>query len=691
MSQQGDWWGKNHSQCYSHALRKRRSKTDWAGVGIGDAFKNNLDYYTRLTAQRCFYKTVKKAQKTVANLTGRSAGTDFETMTKPQLGPCYTTYPSILSSNAAIGLTAFLEYKARSKVNILHFHLKDYLKDPARFDRVEANKGLYKYLAKVVTESVQNRLLLEDLSRLPAMASIEVYRLFSASQQPLKFISLPEIIRAVILYGDVLPGRHLLNIHFLTHALLKKLTTECEPFFARLPRVKSAFLSNLGTDWVRKICLSLAPYVLWAKREDQGDTEHLNGREQQYPQKQFSQQASENVDSDIIAPLDAPIPVFLMNPERPENRVLAGAGDGMISNQKKMETLEEFGSAINQASKQQKSWEDIRSDLVERDMGWGVFRESPIEGSPVEGHEVKVNLGEGLDEGGVIFDRPVPLSNNLPAYEKLMNTSWIFTEALKRNLYPNMEEVPETERLRTGGSLDPARLAMADVSSVIFRRYRIRERADRRGRPELVIACDGSGSLNPEQMAMVKILASGWLNATAKSRIQVLAGLYHSGRARGGSSGPLVQWIYHPRKTPAISRQDAARALVSLPDNGTGVQSDALSLSFILEEAKKIAMGNMIYFIVLSDIAWNRSFNTEMEGKEEVYSFFQNAYEQLEGKLHTTLVGLGVSGKTGFEDLLDKVITVSSEELHDSSTVAEKIGLYVAACMKERSRVVNRR
>ena len=41
-------------------------------------------------------------------------------------------------------------------------------------------------------------------------------------------------------------------------------------------------------------------------------------------------------------------------------------------------------------------------------------------------------------------------------------------------------------------------------------------------------------------------------------------------------------------------------------------------------------------------------------------------------------------GETGFEDLLDRVITVPDAELQDYGAVAKKIGLYVASCMKER-------
>ncbi len=74
------------------------------------------------------------------------------------------------------------------------------------------------------------------------------------------------------------------------------------------------------------------------------------------------------------------------------------------------------------------------------------------------------------------------------------------------------------------------------------------EEPDKRGRPVLLIACDGSGSLNRDQMAMLKNMACAWLMATAKSRIEILAALFHSGEYRKNRSGPLVQWMYHPQK-----------------------------------------------------------------------------------------------------------------------------------------------
>ncbi len=75
-----------------------------------------------------------------------------------------------------------------------------------------------------------------------------------------------------------------------------------------------------------------------------------------------------------------------------------------------------------------------------------------------------------------------------------------------------------------------------------------------------------------------------------------------------------------------------------------------------------------------------------MSGIEEVESFFADANRRMEGRLHTTLVALGVSRETGLENVVDRVIPVSDEELGDAAGVAKRIGTYVASCLRERRR-----
>ncbi len=700
-----------HVYGYSHVSRKRRTKSDWAGMSISDGFKNNIDYFHRMSAQRIFYSLVRASQKKVARLIDPCSESGFEPKVKPQISPFYTTYPSNLAGHVVIGLTAFLEYKARVEQKSLMTHLNKYLENPAEYDDLEVDPETYKTVARIVAENVQTRLLLEDLSRIPGMSSVELYRLFSASQQSFNFNSLPEIIRAVILYGDILPDWHVLHLHPMTQSILTVLTLTSMPYFAQLAYVKEVALSDVGIRWVQEICRGLASFLPPLKEENDGADQNLNSAfddaaafKKKTPDWRYKKERDHHLDPNRIAPLNGPNPPSLLEPENPiqafGSRFMTNpAGKNAAGSQPAQKTepsplqkaLEAFSSAIEQAGGQKGGFEDMRSDLLEQVLGARVFNHGPIQGNPAEGHEVKMKFDKDNVVGGEIFDRPVELSTDYFELEKLLESSRLVTEALRRVLYPNIQQVPSVLRYRTSGSIDPARLPLANFSSTVFQKYRNLTQLDKRGNALLVVACDGSGSLNQDQMNMVKIMSCGFLNSTSRSDVQVLAGLYHSGQIRAGLSGALVQWIHHPHKTPSVGRKDAARALISLPNSGTGAQSDALSLAFILNEAKQIARGNMIYMIVISDTAWNRSFSTKKNGFEEVRSFFEIAHDEMKGKLHTTLVALGVSQKTGFEDLLDRIITVSDEELKNYSFIAEKIGVYVASCIRERKRFTPRR
>lgn len=697
---------------FSFVLRRRRTKTDWAGIQIGDAFKSNLDFYVRIPAQRLFYQTVKKGQMAAAQLAGNSVDSGFVPRTKPQLGPCYTTYPSALATYAAVGLTAYLEFEDRVYERILVTYMDEYLQNPAAMDHVKANPEVYKMIAASVTRFVQTRLLLEDLSRAPALFTVEIYRLFSASQQTLQFESLSEIVQAVVLYGDILPDWEKQNLHPFTRTILKDLTAISRYYFEQLPATKSFGMIQLGFDWVRAICVSLAKHLPPA---DQKESQKQKGKKKPdssltdrlYQWFDFGKnpdaETKEESPPEEIPPLDEPRPPALFGPPTPEQdiaRVLLEEEEeddfslpvDLAGMQKSLQqTVQTFVACIQKASAQENDLEDMRSDLMENALRESPFMHSPVEGSPSEGHEVSMKLGNEQAMSGEIFDRAVELSDNLQSYEKLMQESQPVIDALRRSLYPNTERIPVTERLRTSGAIDSARLAVSGFSSTIFKRYRIHDKVDRHGRPVLLIACDGSGSLNHLQMKMTKILAAAWLHSTLKTEIRVLAGLYHSGQVRSNASGPLVQWMYHPRKTPATNRREATRAIVSLPDVGTGIQSDALSITFMLQEARRIARGKMVYLILISDCEWNRCTNTSLSGQEEVYSAFVTAYEESYGKLHTTLVALGVNGKTGFEDLVDKVIPVPDQHLTDCAAVAKQIGAYVASCMKERRQLISKR
>ena len=205
---------------------------------------------------------LKQILLAIVRLIDPSIDAGFEPKVKPQLGPVYTSYPASVAVWASFGLTGYLEYQTRVKPKLMLAHMADYLKNPAENDQVRVDPDTYREVAKIVTETVEIRLLLEDLSRLPMAASVETYRLFQASQQSLRFDSLPEIIRCVVLlFGDVLPDWRSQRLHDMTRSILIDVTKASAPFAVTLRQTKSHQLLALGMDWVKAVCRRLVKYL----------------------------------------------------------------------------------------------------------------------------------------------------------------------------------------------------------------------------------------------------------------------------------------------------------------------------------------------------------------------------------------------------------------------------------------------
>lgn len=677
---------------YGFSYRRRRSKADWAGVNPGDAFKNNLDFYVRLPAQTLAYKMFRVAQMAAARLAGGTGDDDMAPRVKPQLGPCYTQYPSALSIFAAVGLSAYLEFSERAPACSLLSHMEAYLEDPVEHDGVGVDPALYKDLVRRVARTINVRLLLEDLRRHSALASVELYRLFSASQYDLRFRTVQEVVDAVVLYGDILPDWKEMALHHVTRELFQRIESISRKYLDLLPRQAPAELIEPGAHWVREICRALAPYLprAGAGSKDGESTAAPARAPREGEPFRFAPQSPGSTIGGDIPPLNSPAPPLFTTAQGTAAQtlqILAGMHAAAQGGAEKPDDavasfFAEFMKTVDAASGQDSAWEDIRSDLVAEQMGAAPFEKSPVEGSPTEGQQVSVRMGDETSTGE-IFDRPVTPSDDQSACERLMADAAPIAGMLRRALYPNVEQRVETRRLCSSGALDAGRLALGSFSDTVFKRHPVREAVDRRGRPVLLILCDGSGSLGKNQMRMTKTLAAAWLSATVKSGVQVLAAIYNDTNVRKNVSGPLVRWMYHPHKTPATVRSEAARAIAGIKESGDGGQSDALSITFTLEEARRLARGKMVYLVLISDCGWCRSFNTGLSAVEEVQASLEEAGERMSGKLHTTLVALGRNGDTGLEDIVNKTIPVPDSRMEDYAAVAADIGRYVAECMKE--------
>jgi hypothetical protein len=183
------------------------------------------------------------------------------------------------------------------------------------------------------------------------------------------------------------------------------------------------------------------------------------------------------------------------------------------------------------------------------------FREGPLSGAHEAGYVIDVPLPGGKAAEGEVHDTFLEPSSDPVAVERLLADSAPIAQALQRAVYPDCRQVPEIERLRTSGGFDGGRLPLAGFSEVIYKRHRIVEQRDRIGGAVLLISCDGSGSLNSKQMAMVKLVTASLLRSSVATRVSLMAGLYHSGKIGSGLSRPLVRWMYHPTRTPGSRRK----------------------------------------------------------------------------------------------------------------------------------------
>jgi len=181
--------------------RAVRTKSDWAGVSLGDALNTDIDFYRRISAQRKLDRLIRAVQRSVHQHVVEHEPTDSY-LVKPQLSP----YPATLAAFAAVGLTGYLEFTNLVADNaLLGGFMHEYLDDPASADQVTADPDYYKRLAGEVAKVVETRLVLMELAQLPGSSAVEVYRLFAAAIKDLNAPSVREIVAAIVLYGDVIP------------------------------------------------------------------------------------------------------------------------------------------------------------------------------------------------------------------------------------------------------------------------------------------------------------------------------------------------------------------------------------------------------------------------------------------------------------------------------------------------------
>lgn len=673
-----------------------RTKDEWAGTPADRAFSEDVPWTYKRQAQMKFYGMLEQGRQGLARHDLAKPNSDGAWQVEPQLSAFYTSFP--WPARAAVGHTLFLEVRGLVASTVRALPIVAGGEQAAKQHGLDPDA--YVNVCRLVGQAVGNRAVVDSLARRPGFECVEFYRLFQAAQENLDFPSLGSVIDTVVLFGDLLPGPDRLVLHPMTHQILAALTDVSTPYWELLQGPENATTDNY-MRWGERLVEALRPFLPKARAEGDSKPESASAPAHSRENYRYPPGDHDNPSQpDTVPPLCEPQPPRLDKPRSRRNPFedpLASLLDPLDEpfdpsepapeegkEPGAREAFDELARVASAATGQGTRWEDMREDLVERLLARMPFEAGPIQGPHTTGHPVTKELG-GEEVGGEIFDSVVEPCEDVVKTAKLRARSKHVAATLRRNLYPSTKETIHLEYPRTSGQLDPRRLPLAEFSDAVYRRTLVETSLDPQGRALLVVAADASASLTNDQMQMCKLLLAGWMESVSGSQVDLLAGFYTSGSVRQHVQGQLIQWVYHPMKTPVISPREAVRAVASLPDSGSGGQADALSLAHLFDEAQKLRRGAQVYLVLITDCAFNKSFHgTAHTPCEEVVAVLKDGRKQFDEKLHVTLVALQQSVPEEAKEEADAVIVVDKDDLSDPAKVARDIGAYVATCIRER-------
>lgn len=683
------------------------SKDEWAGISPERAYSEDVPWSFKRQAQIKYLAMLKQSRHALIKNTACEMAENGKWRAEPQISAFYSSFP--WPARASVGHTVFVEASDLKKtvIEIICRHLCN----PLKVEACQRDRQAYLVAAYVTKESLGNRIMLDELGMQPDLANVEFYRLFQAAHNTLRFSRLSDVINGVVLLGDILPQPRLMNLHPLTEKMMISLIKTSQRWWMEAAQNPGGIDLEIYLRWGDAIMNTVQQFLPPKQKEKAGQEEQKNSKrevvtqngEQSYITNACNQPEMQN----HMPPLAEPQPPQLDQFNAPfsdlprfiRRRKGLDELDDLLSDfedephkekpSSAQQALSDMMQVAGEASSQRSDWEDMREDIVEQSLMNRPFQEGPIQGEVTNGTSITREIG-GKEVGGELFDRNVPLCENMEQIEALRQQAAPVSNALKRNLYPSIHEEFKTEYPRASGQLDAKRLPLAEFSDAVYRRFLVEEELDPNGRAVLLIAADASASLSDDQMQMCKCLMAGWLDSVPSSNIQVMAAFYHSDCLRS-QKGPLVQWVYHPDKTPVYTSREAVRAVANLPNSGSGAQSDALSLIYLFDEARAISRGACVYVTLISDCAFNRSFvGTETSSSEEVAEVIKEGRKQFDEKLHVTLVALGRGVPEIVQEEVDAVIPVNQEDLRNPENVAETVGGYVANCISSRRKKIKK-
>ena len=126
---------------------------------------------------------------------------------KAQLGQLYSDLPARFAAQAGVGHTAFMEFDRRVQSRPIASQLGDERMKAlheSSFRAAAPDLKAFLRLAALCTDALDTRLTLRSLGRERGLAAVEHYRVFLAAQQPMPPTTTGQMVRALVLFADLL-------------------------------------------------------------------------------------------------------------------------------------------------------------------------------------------------------------------------------------------------------------------------------------------------------------------------------------------------------------------------------------------------------------------------------------------------------------------------------------------------------
>ncbi|MFH1531622.1 MAG: vWA domain-containing protein [Pseudomonadota bacterium] len=646
----------------------------WRPIHAGDAFQRRTPLTRRLIAQALHYEQVRRAQRLAAGLATGATPPEGEALrAAAQHNALYSDLPTRFAAQAAVGHSAYLEYRARTQGDFAAT-----AHDPERAAalgdlfqvRTPQERTAFGLLLTVSTEAVATRLCLHAMGREEGLGAVEHYRVYLATQAKLPPTSITDLIRLTLVLGDLLgPALEdtIRDVHPLLVGPIAAATSVSRVMEAQLAGTPKDELTARVQGWVEAMVIAIAPFVMPAVHAPPRSTG-----------------------------VQPPAPsLFPENPDAPPRRIeeileeaAAALTDPQEASPDPTRSLQnEVRKVLKAANEEASLKQDPRPDRVQDQACAKPFQEGELQGNPSGVALVEDILGgdSGYQKSMVFHEVLVP-PEDASAWHALRRETRPLVAQLRRLLYPSLVTRLERVRHRTSGAPDPRRLALYPFSDTIYQQHR-QERLpapSSLSRSVVLLACDGSGSMGEPEIRVLKLLTCAFVESLVGARgIQLLAGAYNSGPERSLRGGaPKVHWLHHPKLTPGRTPLEAGRAIAAFPDTGTGRNHDTISLSYMLDEAIDLARGGTCYLVNLTDTRFNSPISSR-SGSDVMEDFLREAKALEEISLDYTLVAIGAPEGYSLKGA-DAVLSVPPEDLKDSRAIASRVAHYVTESIAAR-------